>query len=124
MFEWSKPKAQFPEARPRIAQFIASMTQEAQGIPSVQHLAPRRTKPGTLDLTASTLFVGAVEKHALICAYARELQKLIPFRHAHINLGTALEMFLTALFGLHRLWRQTTCFSPSDLTQAGLVRCI
>ena len=68
----------FPEARGPIGQMIQALSWEAQGIPVVQHLAPRHTKPGTLDLTASTLFVRAVDKHALICKFAQQLKKWYP----------------------------------------------
>ena len=86
----------------------------------VQHLAPRRTKAGTLDLTASTLFVRDIEKHAKICEYARSLNKLIPFRHGQINLGVALQMLLKSLHGLHALWRQKTYLTSDDLQRPGL----
>ena len=46
------------------------MAEEAQGVPGGERIAPRQTKAGTLDLTASTLFVGAIEKHALIVQYS------------------------------------------------------
>ena len=58
---------------------------EAHGIPVGQQFAPRQTKAGTLDLTASTLFVGAFEKHAQIVNYARTLNKLVSYRHAQVN---------------------------------------
>lgn len=110
----------FPEAKGPISQLIEALSQQAQGIPVVQHLAPRRTKAGTLDLTASTLFVRDVEKHARICEYARNLNKLIPFRHGQINLGVALQMLLKALHGLHALWRQKTNLTSDDLKRPGL----
>lgn len=101
---------------------VRALSLEAQGLPVAQHLAPRPTKPGTLDLTASTLFVRSVEQHARICNYARQLNKLVSFRHAQINLGAALEMFLRALHGVHSLWSQKTLLTPTDLNQAGLAR--
>lgn len=94
---------------------------EAQGIPLEHHLAPRHTKPGTLDLTAATLFVRAVDKHALICRHATQMKKLVAFRQARINLGTALEMFFRTLFALHSLWRKKEILTNDDLSQAGLV---
>lgn len=110
----------FPEARGPIGQMIQALSWEAQGIPVVQHLAPRHTKPGTLDLTASTLFVRAVEKHALICKFAQQLKKVVPFRHGQANLSSVLEMFFRTLHALHLLWSQKTQLTPNDLTQAGL----
>ena len=108
-----------PEARGAVAELIEASTREAQGIPAVHHLAPRRTKPGTLDLTAATMFVGDVEKHALICNNARSLRKLIPFRHSKINLGVALEMLRRTLHSLHSLWRQKTVLTHADLQRPG-----
>lgn len=85
----------------------------------VQHLAPRRTKAGTLDLTSATLFVRDVPKHALICEYARKMNILIPYRQTQINLGVALGMLLRALHGLHALWCQKTQLTPADLKWTG-----
>ena len=110
----------FPEARGPIGQMIQALSWEAQGIPAVQHLAPRHTKPGTLDLTAATLMVQAVDKHALICGYATQMKKTVPFRKGHINLAVALEMFFRTLHALHSLWRQKTPLTPADLSQTGL----
>ena len=112
----------FPEAKAPICQLIEALSQQAQGIPVVQHLAPRRTKAGTLDLTSSTLFVRDIAKHALICEYARNLNVLIPFRHGSIHLGVALRMLLRALHDMHALWSQKTQLSPSDLERAGFGR--
>lgn len=86
----------------------------------VQHLAPRRTSAGTLDLTASTLFIRDIDKHGKICEYARKLNKLIPYRKTQINLGAALQMMLRALHGLYTLWRQKTPLTPDDLNRPGL----
>jgi hypothetical protein len=86
----------------------------------VQHLAPRRTKAGTLDLTASTLFVRDIAKHGQIAEYARKLNVRIPYRHGHINLGAALEMLFKSLHTLHGLWSQKTQLSPADLQRPGL----
>ena len=110
----------FPEARGPIGQMIQALSWEAQGIPAVQHLAPRHTKPGTLDLTAATLFVQAVEKHALICGHATQMKKTVPFRSGHINLAVALEMFFRTLHALHSLWRQKNPLTPADLSHTGL----
>ena len=85
--------SEVPDSRAHIVHLIETMTQEAQGIPAVQHLAPRHTKPGTLDLTAATMFVKAAKKHALICDHARKLKKLIAYCHTRINLGAALKIF-------------------------------
>lgn len=110
----------FPEARGQIAQLIEALAREAEGIPAAHHLAPRKTKPGTLDLTASTLFVKDIPKHALISSHARTLNKLVNFRNGQINLGAALDLFFRTLHGLHALWRQKTLLTSDDLTRTGL----
>lgn len=103
-----------------MAALVDKLTQDAKGIPAVQQLAPRRQKPGTLDLTASTLFIGDLEKHAVICARARELKHFLSYRSANINLGVALEMFFRTLHALHNFWRQKTLLTSEDLKHSGL----
>ena len=118
--EWGTLAEAFPEARGAIRDMMHALSLEAQGMPVAEHLAPRHVKPGTVDLTTATLFVTAVEKHALICNFARTLNKFVPYKHGKINLGAALELFFRTLHGLHTLWRQKNPLSPSDLTQSGL----
>lgn len=110
----------FPEARGPVGEVVHSLTLEAQGVPSEDQLAPRPTKPGTLDLTASTLFVGAFERHAAISNYARSLNKLFPFGNGNINLGAILHLFFRTLHGLHNLWRQKTNLTVQDRSKHGL----
>lgn len=117
---WGNDPSHFPEARGPIGEMIRSVTLESQGIPLADRVAPRRTDPGTLDLTASTIFVGAVERHALIVKFARGLNQTIPFDNAQINLGVAMEMFLKTLHALHRFWRQKSPLTPADLERSGL----
>lgn len=93
---------------------------EAQGVPEAARLAPRHTKPGTLDLTASTLFVGSLERHARICKLARQLGVMIMFKNGSLNLGSALQSLFTTLHSLHGLWRQKTFFDQADLQKIGL----
>jgi hypothetical protein len=112
--------AAIPEARGPIAQLTEVLTSEAQGVPVVHHLAPRRTKAGTVDLTAATMFVGDAEKHARICNHARQLGHLIKFRNNKINLGVALEMFFRTLNHLHSMWRQKEVLTQTDLQHTGL----
>ena len=90
-----------------------------QGVPVEHRVAPRRASTGTLDLTATTLFVTGTERHALIAAYARDLNKLITFEKGQINLGSAMTLFLRTLHALHAMWRQKEPFTPSDLQSAG-----
>ena len=111
----------YPEAKPQIVHLMETLTREAQGVPAVQHLAPRRTKPGSLDLTASTMFVNDIEKHAHICEHARKLAKHVTFRKTSLSLATVLEMFFKALHTAHSLWSQKTMLTQNDLDQAGLV---
>ena len=44
-----------------IGEMIAQLTREAQGIPVVQHLAPRRTKPGAMPRAILIANVNAIE---------------------------------------------------------------
>ena len=96
------------------------MSLEAHGIPVAEQFAPRRVKAGTLDLTASTIFVGAFEKHAQIVKHARTLNKLVPYRHAQVNLGMVLEMFFRTLHALHSFWRQKNLLTTDDLERVGM----
>ena len=85
---------------------------------------PKIIKKPALDLTSSTLFVGAFERHAAIANFARTLNVLLPFdngaNRTNLNLGAILEMFFHALHGLHTFWRQKTMFSETDLNQHDL----
>ena len=51
----------FPAAAAPIGEMIAQLTREAQGIPVVQHLAPRRTKPGAMPRAILIANVNAIE---------------------------------------------------------------
>lgn len=113
---------QFPSARGPMATMIQQLTEEARAVPGQDRLAPRPTKTGTLDLTASTLFVTAVDLHARIAHYARTLDHFVSFRSAKINFGAALEMLLRTLHALHALWRQKSNLTPDDLEIPGFDR--
>jgi hypothetical protein len=63
---------------------------------------------GSLDLTASTLFVQNTELHGRIGDIFRSMNKRIAFRNASINLGAAVLLLLRTLHGLHTFWRQKT----------------
>ena len=97
-----------------IKEIINKLTLEAQGIPIPERLAPRHTKVGSLDLTASTLFVQNVEVHGRIGACLRLLRQTIPFGNGRLNLGAAIELLFRTLHGLHTFWRQKTPLTPSD----------
>ena len=79
----------------------------------------KRGMSATLDLTTSTLFVGAIERHAQICEQARRLNHMIPYRGVSINLGAALQILLRTLHNLHSFWRQKTLLTSADLERAG-----
>ena len=122
----------FPDPRQSgpIKDIIHLLTIQAQGIPLPERLAPRHTKIGSLDLTASTLFVQNVEVHARIGACLRALHQTIPFGNGHLNLGAAIELLFRTLHGLHTFWRQKThsphltisytTFYPPALANSGM----
>lgn len=87
---------------------VAHLTLEAQGVPYAHRLAPRPTKMGSLDLTASTLFVQNIELHGRIGEIFRLMNKRVAFRNASINLGAAVLLLLRTLHSLHTFWRQKT----------------
>ena len=89
-----------------IKEMINDLCLKAQGIPLPERLAPRHTKPGNLDLTASTLFVQDAETHARLAHVLNPSNVLVPFRGAQINVGSALQMLLSTLRALHQFWRQ------------------
>ena len=89
---------------------IHHLTAEAQGLPVTHRLAPRHTKVGSLDLTASTLFVQNAELHARIGDIFRQTNLTVPFRQTFVNLGAAIQLLFRTLHGLHSFWRQKTDF--------------
>ena len=102
-----------------VSSVIQSLAEDAQGVPEGERLAPRRTKPGSVDLTAATIFVGHVEKHARIVQHAKTLDRLVPWGSGEINLGVAIDLFLRALHAAHTIWRQKTMLTQSDLEKLG-----
>jgi hypothetical protein len=107
--------AHYPEAKGHLLELMQSLSMEAEGLPEADRVAPRRTTPGTLDLTAANIFVKATERHALIAQYARTIKRIFPFEGGKINLGVAMEMLLESLQGLHKFWRQNTPLTNADL---------
>ena len=94
---------------------LHSLSQDAQRLPIAQRLAPRKSKPGTLDLTASRLFVDNLEAHAIVVRCASTCTQTFTMGSGKIGLGPAIQLLLSCLFTLHRLWRQKTVFTPIDL---------
>lgn len=93
-----------------------SLSQDAQRLPIAQRLAPRKSKPGTLDLTASRLFIENLRAHAVVVHCATTTEKTFPLGRGKIGLGPAVQLLLSSLFTLHRLWRQKTSFSDQDIS--------
>ena len=75
----------------------------------------RHVKAGTLDLTASTMFIKCVEMHAHVGACARELNRTFPFGSGKLNAGSAVETLLRTLHGMHSLWAKKEDLNPADL---------
>ena len=90
--------------------------QDALRLPIAQRLAPRKNKPGTLDLTASRLFIENIRAHAVVVQCASITEKTFPLGRGRIGLGPAVQLLLSSLFTLHRLWRQKTAFTDTDLS--------
>ena len=97
-----------------IKEMINDLCVKAQGIPLPERLAPRHTKTGNLDLTASTLFVQDAETHARLAHVLNPSNVLVPFRGAQINVGSALQMLLSTLRALHQFWRQKPILTPNE----------
>ena len=113
--------ADHSKSRGLVLELIQSLTQEAQGIPAAQRLAPRPTKPGTLDLTSSAIFVTAVERHALIANHARKINRMVPYENTNHNLGAAIGLFLHALHSLHKFGRRKTELTVSERRSSGWI---
>jgi hypothetical protein len=70
-----------PRAAGPLKEIIHHVSLEAQGLPMPERIAPRKTKLGTLDLTASTLFINNIAMHARVGQCARAINKNFLFRH-------------------------------------------
>jgi hypothetical protein len=80
-----------------------------------ERIAPRKTKLGTLDLTASTLFINNIAMHARVGQCARAINRIFPFRHGRINMGAAVEFLFRTMHSIYKFWRQLTPFTPEDI---------
>lgn len=109
--------ATFPDPRQSLPlkEIVAQLTMEAQGVPTGERLAPRHTKMGNLDLTASTLFVQNIALHGRIGNLFRQLNKSVAFGDTSINLGAAIQALFQTLHGLHSLWRQKSLLYKTPL---------
>ena len=111
LLEFDNPRAAGP-----LKDLIHSVSQDAQHLPITQRLAPRKSKPGTFDLTSSRLFVKNIRAHAIVVQCATSTGKTFPLRSGKIGLGPAVHLLLMSLHTMHRLWRQKTIWSDHDLT--------
>lgn len=98
-----------------LREIILQLTLKAQGLPEPQRFAPRHTKAGTLDLTASMLFVQDVEWHGRVASCANDLPRRVKFGTGELNLKSAMTFLLKLLHQLSAFWRQKDPFRPSDL---------
>ena len=103
-----------PRAAGPLKEIIHHVSLEAQGLPMPERIAPRKTKLGTLDLTASTLFINNLPMHARVGQCAREINRILPFRHGRINVGVAVEFLFRTLHSIYQFWKQVTPFSQED----------
>ncbi len=56
---------------------INEVSLKSQGLPLPERLAPRPTKPGTLDLTAANLLVNDFEMHARVVECVKTIDRVI-----------------------------------------------
>ena len=107
------------QANAQLTKFMHRIAQSAEEAAADDRLAPRYTKPGTLDLTASRLFIEKVELHVELCAIVRA--------HAHTPLQwntdrrimphAAVQMLLTSFRSIHACWRMSTPITPDQFRE-------
>lgn len=93
---------------------INEVALKSQGLPLPERLAPRPTKPGTLDLTAANLLVGDFEMHARVVNCVKTIDRVIKIGNSGLYLSSAIEALFRFIHGLHSFWRQKSLLSPSD----------
>ena len=108
--------AQFPQAGRLVQWDITRLTRQAQSLPFHDRLAPRLTKEGSLDLTASTLFVRDIELHARIVQHARDVDWVLEGPFGKLTFFACITILLRSLHGLHQFWSQREPFSPPNLS--------
>ena len=67
------------------------------------------------DLTASRLFIDNVASHYVVVRIVDSLDKKYKVGQSTLGLGPAIELLFRCLYTIHRLWRQKSYFSDTDL---------
>ena len=111
-----------------VRQFVQEVQWTVQGLPQTQRLAPRPTALGTLDLTASRLFLESVGLQdrlvALVQASFGDTQVIFHGGRG-VMLHAVVRTLLRGLGTLHAYWRQEGNLSDSQLQEyeTALTRC-
>ena len=116
-----------PQASRPVRLLVQKLRLESRGVPLQDQHAPRLTKEGTLDLTASTLFVRDTVLHAEIVNACKGVHFPVSGPFGPVNFASAITILLRnipflilkkgmkpSLCTLHTLWRQKEPFTPLD----------
>ena len=99
--------------------FVQRIAWDAKGIPVSERLAPRLTKPGTLDLTAGRLFATTPALHAQLVeavrANTQECIEWVPGRKLYVY--RALHVLLASFHSLHATWVVREPVTNQQLTE-------
>ena len=87
---------------------IHTVALRSQHLPLPERLAPRPSKPGTLDLTASNLIVNDLAMHARIGTCARQIKRVVDVGRGQLKFGAAVEALMQLLHSIHAIWRTKT----------------
>ena len=93
---------------------IQHVSLRSQHLPLPERLAPRPTRPGTLDLTAANLIVNDLEMHSRIVSCAQQITRQVPLGHSFLTFKCALQALLQCLHAIHAIWRCKTVLTPSQ----------
>ena len=95
-----------------ISEVVNLLTLQSQGLPLPERLAPRHTKAGSLDLSASVLFILDLDSHSRIGKALRATNTTVALGTGRVNAGAAVEYLFRVLHALFSLWRQPTHLTP------------
>jgi hypothetical protein len=93
-----------------------SLSQDAQCLPIAQRLSPCKNMPGTLDLTASRIFIEHLGAHVVDVNCEKDNGQNFSFREREDRFRSRSAIAVSSFYTLHRLWRQKTIFSDHDLS--------
>lgn len=95
-----------PQCASEVRLFVQRIAWDAKGIPVSERLAPRPTKPGTLDLTAGRIFATSQALHAeLVAAVQARVSTPLQWEgNRVVHFHTVLHVLLTSLRHMHGVW--------------------